>query len=169
MEKVLIWYLDSDPTGLEEQFEGFKVIKPTNRTEFISELQNLGADDLHLHILTHGNNKIVSPVDDDELQEYLYRENKKEEDIFVQYSEIKFELDRILFNKKLIILNMMGVCYSFKSGLIANYFIGADYKNNDFLESFEIYPFDTLNYKSKIRELNDRRDFDIYKYRELSL
>lgn len=174
MNMILIWYLISDfenndlrmpvfdlDEELEEKYRalGFEIFRPSNAVEFCTILQTLPPQDTVLHVCTHGfeDGTGIAPFTQRDLDRMRADGViiKDPSTFVVKYESVRWALQRIhpVYN---LVVNMMAVCYSSMADMPASVFLCFDGENNDFHESFSIYPLSN-NLLKQLDDMNSRR------------
>ena len=172
MNMVLLLYLISDfedndlarpvwDTGdeLDARFRniGFQVFRPINRAHFRQILQDLPLESTLVHICAHGyQDQYIAPFTQEDVKRMrddcilIAVENYK-----VWYEDIRTDL-ALIYPAHQLVVNMMAVCNSAMAEMPSSLFLSFQGLNNDFQESFDVYP-SLNNLVTKIDELNSRR------------
>lgn len=174
MNMILIWYQISDFENndlgmpvfdLDEQLEGkyrrlgFAIYRPSNAVEFCTILQTLPQEDTILHICAHGSGDgtRLGPFTQKDLDRM--RSDgviiKNSSTFVVTYESVRWALQRIYPEHNLIV-NMMAVCNSALAEMPATVFLCFNGENNDFHESFRIYPLNN-NLLKQLEDMNSTR------------
>lgn len=177
MNMILIWYLISDfenndlrmpvfdlDEELEEKYRalGFEIYRPSNAVEFCTLLQTLPQEDTILHICAHGSEDgtFIGPFTQRDLQRMRTDGVviKNPALFMVAYESMRLALRRIHPQHNLVV-NMMAVCNSASADMPASRFLSFQGENNDFYESFHVYPLND-NLLKQLADMNSKRRID---------
>jgi len=175
MSQICIWYLTAEGGVLDPETRamiegnGFQIKEPNNRDQFLFELDEIGSldeNEIQIHIHAHGSPTAIAPYNQTDIDRM--RADDEEPNInadIVNYTDICPRIEKMIASGKNVTLNMMAVCNSYNTCINATLFLAFDGYNNDFLESWEIYPFNIPDYLTTIGELNARRNDNEGRYR----